>query len=82
VSLGGSGASPYHFEDSLSDVASRPVRRRFLEPKRTGPSRKFKTAGRSREDDDEYEDDLSFIIAKVLPGLRAMPTLAWKDGYA
>ena len=34
------------------------------------------------EDDDEYEDDLSFIIAKVLPGLRAMPTLAWKDGYA
>ena len=34
------------------------------------------------EDDDDDEYELSFVIAKVLPGLRAMPTLEAKDVYA
>jgi hypothetical protein len=41
------------FEDSLPDVASRPVRRSFLEYR----SLKFQTTERSREDDDEHEDE-------------------------
>jgi hypothetical protein len=50
-------ASQNPFEDGLPDVASRLVRHSLPEFPTTGRRRKFQTTGRSREDDDEDEDD-------------------------